>query len=78
MQHTKTLQGNENATKRKSVALTDVEYKSLKKFIKAYTSLSEAAENLGVSRQVLDRMQLVRSGSGDSISLIRQKLSEVA
>lgn len=61
-------------TKRKSVALTRDEHKELKRYITTFNTLVEAAESIGVSRQVLDRIQLVGSGSPDNILLIRVKI----
>ena len=73
-----TTQDNKTETKRKSVALTPDEKKSLKEFIKGFNTLTEAALSLGVSRQVLDRVTLVWSGSESNISIIREKIGTAA
>lgn len=75
---TETLQGNTNATKRKSVALTPDERRQLKAYMKKYRTVSEAAESIGISRQVLDRVNIVGSGSPDNITVIRQKIGQAA
>ena len=59
---------------RKSVALLPLERVSLENFVNGFTSKTEAAEKLRVSRQVLDRVMLVGSGSHVNISIIRKKL----
>lgn len=78
MHSTETKQDTTIVGRRKSVALTSDERKELKKFIKAFDTLTEAAESLGISRQRLDRLQLVGSGSPESITIIREKLNTAA
>ena len=78
MQANATTQDTTIVIKRKSVALTGAEHRGLKKYIKGFNTLTEAAESIGVSRQVLDRVQLVGSGSPDNITLIREKIGTAA
>lgn len=68
MQSTKTL------PKQKSDFLTSEEKQLLRRFVKSFPYTQRAAETIGVSRQVLDRVLVVGSGSPDSIAIIRQKL----
>lgn len=66
----------ESATKirRKSVRLTPDEITSLKKLHKKYPSQTEVAELIGISREVLNRVMLVKSGSSETIEKIRTTL----
>lgn len=58
----------------KSVDLTREEVKALKEFRKQYATEVEAALALGVDRNVLNRMILVKKGSGKYVAQIREKL----
>ncbi len=78
MQNTETAQGNEKETIRKSVALDATEKQSLRKFIRGFGTITEAAEAIGVSRQVLDRIKIVGSASQQNISIVREKLKLVS
>ena len=68
------MQNTNNSTKRKSLRLSKEQKLMLKAYVGAFCTISEAAEALGVSRQVLDRVLLVWSGSPENISLILQKI----
>ena len=75
MQKGKTTQSRTKKAKRKSVRLLPTEQQDLKSFVGMFTSKTEAAEKLKISRQVLDRVLLVGSGSAVNINLIRRKLA---
>lgn len=62
-------------SKRKSEALTRDEFASLKKFAKGFRTIVECAEAIGISREVLDRVLLVGSGSPATIGKVRSALS---
>jgi DNA-binding phage protein len=62
-------------SKRKSEALTRDEFSSLKKFAKNFRTVVECAEAIGISREVLDRLLVVGSGSPATISKVRSALS---
>lgn len=60
--------------KRRSVRLTPDELANLKKLLKQYPSQTEVAEVIGISREVLNRVLLVKSGSSETIEKIRTTL----
>jgi DNA-binding phage protein len=62
-------------SKRKSEALTKEEFSSLKKFTKGFRTVVECAETIGISREVLDRLLVVGSGSPVTIDKVRSALS---
>jgi DNA-binding phage protein len=62
-------------SKRKSEALTKDEYSSLKKYTKSFRTVVECAEAIGISREVLDRLLVVGSGSPVTIEKVRSALS---
>ncbi len=68
------MQNTINIPKRKSQRLTKEQKTMLKVFVNGFNTIQEAAENLGISRQVLDRVLLVWSGSPENISIIVSKL----
>ena len=57
--------------KRRSVRLSNDEHKSLRSFIKRFDTLTEASEAIGISREVLTRVQILGSSSPDTIEKIR-------
>ena len=65
-----TTQNTNNNTKRKSQKLTKEQKALLKAHVASFATVTEAAESLNVSRQTLDRVLLVWSGSPDNISQI--------
>lgn len=68
-------QDTTKTTKRKSVALTADEKKALRQYTKKFQSVTEAADDIGVSRQVLFRVLLAGSGSQEKIEIIRAALT---
>lgn len=62
--------------KRKSVALTTDEYAALKKYAKGFRTGVECAESIGIDRNVLDRVLLVKSGSPETIEKIKARILE--
>ncbi len=56
---------------RKSARLSKEETKALRFFMRKFTSAVEASENIGISRQVLERVVLISRGSPDTIDKIR-------
>ena len=68
------MQSTNNNTKRKSMRLTKEQKSLLKAYVGNFNTIPEAAETLGISRQVLDRVLLVWSGSPVSILQILQKI----
>lgn len=62
-------------SKRKSEALTKDEFASLKKFAKSFRTIVECAETIGISREVLDRLLVVGSGSPATIEKVRSALT---
>lgn len=63
--------------RRRSEALTNDEFKALKKYINSCPTLIDAAESIGIKRQVLERVKIIGSGSPETIQAIREKISEV-
>jgi hypothetical protein len=63
-------------SKRKSEALTKVEFTALKQFAKGFRTGVECAEALGISRVVLDRILIVGSGSPDTVTKIKAALNK--
>jgi len=74
MQNRKIKQSNTKKAISKSVRLMPSEKILLQDFVSLYTSRREAAEKLKVSRQVLERVLIVGSGSQNNISIIRKRL----
>lgn len=60
--------------RRRSVRLTPDELANLKKLLKQYPSQTEVAEVIGISREVLTRVLIVKSGSSETIDKIRATL----
>lgn len=60
--------------RRRSVRLTPEEIISLKKLHKKYPTQTEVAELIGISREVLNRVLIVKSGSSETIEKIRTTL----
>ena len=65
-------------TKRKSIALSEEEFASLKQYAKQFNTGVECAETIGIHRNVLDRILLAGSGSPESIEKIRAALTAAA
>ncbi|HEU4903199.1 MAG TPA: hypothetical protein VFT06_10415 [Flavisolibacter sp.] len=61
--------------KRKSEQLTKEEHRAFLKYFQSFPTKLDAEDAIGVKRQVLDMVALKGSGSPETISLIRQKLS---
>lgn len=64
--------------KRKSEKLTKEEFQSLKKYVRTFPTIVDAAFAIGIHRNVLDMVLLKGSGSPETIGLVREKLSAVA
>lgn len=69
------MQSTQTVSKRKSSPLKTAELTKLKRFVSKQTSVTEAAELIGVPRNVLDRVLLVGSGSPENITIIRTHLA---
>lgn len=61
--------------KRRSVALRTEEKKALQKFVKGYITITEAAEVIGISREVLTITMIKWTASSDTINLIRKAIA---
>lgn len=61
--------------KRRSEKLTKEEHKSLALYVKTFPTLFDAALVIGISRQVLDRVLLIGSGSSETVKAIREKIA---
>lgn len=61
--------------KRRSVKLTPDEKKAFKKLMNTYDLKIEAAEAIGVTRQVLDLVLIKGSGSPETIDRIRKAIA---
>jgi hypothetical protein len=59
---------------RKSVRLTSDEMKSLKKYRQRFHTEIDCAEEIGISRVVLNRVLLIGSGSQETIEKIRSAI----
>lgn len=62
--------------KRKTELLKKEEHTSLKKYVSSFATVADAAHEIGINRQTLDRVLLIGKGSPESIYTIRQKLSQ--
>lgn len=71
MQDTKST----TASKRKSDRLNSEEKKSLKTFVSGYITVAEAAEVIGIHRNVLDRVLLVWRAAPETVELIRKAIA---
>lgn len=63
--------------RRKSELMTKEEVKTLRQYVNTFHTLVDAADAIGISRQTLERVKIIGSGSPDNIQIIRQKLSEL-
>lgn len=66
----------ETTRARKSERLTSEEYKALVKWVNAQPTQIDAAETVGISREVLGRVLIVKSGSPVTIERIRKVLAQ--
>jgi hypothetical protein len=78
MSTNKTQQDNKSERKRKTVRLTPDEKRKLNKFGSQYDAQEDAAEALGIKRGAYVRIKELGRGSEDNISIIREKLKDVA
>lgn len=62
--------------KKKSVSLTKEERKSLKNFIKKFTTKLDCAEAIGIHRSVLDKVILSGTGAPETVQSIRLALGD--
>jgi len=69
------MQVNQITKRRKSVPLTKEQKSLFKAYRSSFYTTQECAEDLGVSRQVLERVLLTGSASPESISLILKKIN---
>lgn len=60
--------------KRRSEALTKEEHKALQKLLHVYHTKLDAADAIGVSRQVLDLVVLRGTGAPETIGKIKEAL----
>jgi hypothetical protein len=63
--------------RRKSELLTKEEHKALLKYINTFHTLVDAAYAIGISRQVLERVKVIGSGSPENVQIIRGKLQSL-
>lgn len=63
--------------RRKSVELTREEYKALKSYCKGFRFITDAAEEIGISREVLSRVLAVRSGAPETIEAIKDAIAKL-
>jgi hypothetical protein len=63
--------------RRKSDKLTDEELRSLKKFVGTFSTIIDAAVEIGIHRNVLDLVLVKGSGSPETVQKIREKLNSV-
>jgi hypothetical protein len=61
--------------KRKSEPLSKAEHSSLKQYRKKFYTTQDCADTIGISREVLDRVILVGSGSPETIAKVRAVLN---
>lgn len=61
--------------KRKSVRLTKDEEKALKKFVASFHKVVEAAEEIGIHRNVLDLVLVKGTGSPETIQKVRDAIA---
>jgi hypothetical protein len=62
--------------RRKSEKLTPDEYRALVKWLKQFDTQLDGAELIGISREVLARVMIVKSGSPETIGKIRLVLAK--
>lgn len=72
METASTLSGNRE---RKSIRLEKLEMSTLKKYVSGFKAIVEAAEVIGIHRNVLDRVLLAGSGSPATVAKIRSAIS---
>lgn len=72
------MNGQTTAKKRKSEPLSADDLSALKAYRTGFTTEVECAISIGIDRLVLNRVQLVGSGSPDSIKKIRKALVKAA
>lgn len=63
--------------KRKTVLLSKEEFAALKAYASKYNTLVEAAEAIGIHRNVLDRVFIVKRGSEETIGKIRLAIGPI-
>ena len=61
--------------KRRSVALRTEEKRALQKFVKGYITITEAAEVIGISREVLTITMIKWTASSETVELIRKAIA---
>lgn len=61
--------------KRRSEKLTKQEQVTLSRYVKTFPTVLDAALVIGISRQVLERVLLIGSGSSETVKCIREKLA---
>lgn len=74
----KQMYTKEITRKRKSELLTKDELLALKKKCKAALYIQHVADEIGISRQVLERLLLLGKSSPETITKVRAVISEVA
>lgn len=60
--------------RRKSAQLTPKEQSALAKFVGKYLTVGEAAYEIGIHRNVLDRLMLKHQASPETIERVRQAI----
>lgn len=64
--------------KRKSERLSKDELHALKKYVRAFPAVVQAAETIGIHRNVLDLVIIKGSGSPETIQKVRSTLTNAA
>lgn len=72
------IQPTTTERKRKSEKLTKEEFQAFKKFVRSRPTIVDAAEQIGIHRNVVDLVLIKGKGSPETVGLIRGKLAEVA
>lgn len=64
--------------KRKRDVLTKEEQSALKKFVNTFPTVVDAAEAIGIHRNVLDLVLIKGSGSPETIQKVKAKITQAA
>lgn len=69
------IQSPVTGRKRKSEKLSKDEFKALKSFVGGFDTVVDAAENIGIHRNVLDLVLIKGSGSPETIQKVRTAIA---
>lgn len=61
--------------RRKTELLRKEEHTALKKYVASFATVADAAQEIGINRQTLDRVLLIGKGSPESVQTIREKIT---